>query len=86
MTDRGYRISNVDVTLICERPKVNVEHNGRKVALTLNLPLPLPLTLTLTLTPTPNPKPTPTPDANQVRLSPIFSGGGQERGIATSKP
>ena len=52
MTDRGYRISNVDVTLICERPKVNVEHNGRKVALTLNLPLPLPLILTLTLTPT----------------------------------
>jgi 2-C-methyl-D-erythritol 2,4-cyclodiphosphate synthase len=31
MVDRGYRISNVDVTLICEKPKVNVEHNGRKV-------------------------------------------------------
>lgn len=31
MVDRGYRISNVDVTLICEKPKVNVEHNERKV-------------------------------------------------------
>jgi len=39
MTDRGYRISNVDVTLICERPKVNVEHNGRKVRVRVRLGL-----------------------------------------------
>jgi|TARA_B110001469_G_C9372145_1_gene193815 2-C-methyl-D-erythritol 2,4-cyclodiphosphate synthase len=32
MVERGYRISNVDVTLICEKPRVNVEHNGRKAA------------------------------------------------------
>ena len=55
MTDRGYRISNVDVTLIAERPKVNVEHNGRKVEAPTPTPTPTPtltLTLTLTLTPT----------------------------------
>jgi hypothetical protein len=28
---RGYRVSNVDVTLICQKPRVNVEHNGHQV-------------------------------------------------------
>ena len=38
MTDRGYRISNVDVTLIAERPKVNVEQIDSRVELTMTLP------------------------------------------------
>jgi 2-C-methyl-D-erythritol 2,4-cyclodiphosphate synthase len=28
---RGYRVSNVDVTLICQKPRVNIEHNGHQV-------------------------------------------------------
>lgn len=28
---RGYRVSNVDVTLICQKPRVNLEHNGHQV-------------------------------------------------------
>jgi 2-C-methyl-D-erythritol 2,4-cyclodiphosphate synthase len=31
MIDRGYQIGNCDVTLILQKPKVNVEHNGRQV-------------------------------------------------------
>jgi len=31
MVGRGYRISNCDVTLICQKPRVNVEHEGRQV-------------------------------------------------------
>merc|ERR1712050_359252 len=31
MRKRGYRISNCDVTLICQKPRVNVEHAGRQV-------------------------------------------------------
>jgi 2-C-methyl-D-erythritol 2,4-cyclodiphosphate synthase len=31
MVDRGYTIGNCDVTLILQRPKVNVEHHGRLV-------------------------------------------------------
>jgi len=31
MRGRGYRIGNCDVTLICQKPRVNVEHNGRQV-------------------------------------------------------
>lgn len=31
MRDRGYGIGNCDVTLILEKPKVNVEHNGKHV-------------------------------------------------------
>ena len=31
MIKRGYTISNVDVTLICEKPRVNVEHEGKAV-------------------------------------------------------
>ena len=31
MTARGYAIGNCDVTLILQKPKVNVEHNGRAV-------------------------------------------------------
>ena len=33
MRGRGYEISNVDVTLICEKPRVNVEHAGMQVKL-----------------------------------------------------
>ena len=28
MVARGYRVGNVDVTLICQKPRVNVEHGG----------------------------------------------------------
>lgn len=31
MAERGYAIGNCDVTLILQKPKVNVEHNGRHV-------------------------------------------------------
>merc|ERR1711924_328340 len=31
MRKRGYSISNVDVTLICQKPRVNVEHGGAQV-------------------------------------------------------
>lgn len=31
MEQRGYEIGNVDVTLICQKPRVNVEFNGRQV-------------------------------------------------------
>lgn len=31
MVDRGYAIGNVDVTLIAQKPRVNVEHAGRTV-------------------------------------------------------
>ena len=31
MTKRGYAIGNVDVTLICEKPRVNVVHEGKQV-------------------------------------------------------
>ena len=31
MQRRGYRIGNCDVTLICQKPRVNLEHNGRQV-------------------------------------------------------
>ena len=31
MRKRGYRIGNVDVTLICQKPRVNVEHSGQQV-------------------------------------------------------
>lgn len=31
MRDRGYRVGNLDVTLICQKPRVNVEHNGKQV-------------------------------------------------------
>ena len=31
MAARGYAIGNCDVTLILQRPKVNVEHRGRAV-------------------------------------------------------
>ena len=31
MRGRGYSIGNVDVTLICQKPRVNVEHNGGQV-------------------------------------------------------
>jgi 2-C-methyl-D-erythritol 2,4-cyclodiphosphate synthase len=31
MRARGYRVGNVDVTLIAQRPRVNVEHNGQQV-------------------------------------------------------
>tara|TARA_B100000524_G_scaffold183318_1_gene94561 strand:+ start:274 stop:864 length:591 start_codon:yes stop_codon:yes gene_type:complete len=31
MVGRGYRVGNVDVTLICQKPRVNLEHNGKQV-------------------------------------------------------
>jgi 2-C-methyl-D-erythritol 2,4-cyclodiphosphate synthase len=31
MRERGYDVGNVDVTLICEKPRINVEHAGRQV-------------------------------------------------------
>jgi len=31
MRQRGYRIGNVDVTLICQKPRVNVVHEGNQV-------------------------------------------------------
>ena len=31
MRKRGYSIGNVDVTLICQKPRVNVEHGGGQV-------------------------------------------------------
>ena len=31
MRERGYRVGNVDVTLICQKPRVNVEHGGKQV-------------------------------------------------------
>lgn len=31
MIERGYAIGNCDVTLILQKPKVNIEHNGRAV-------------------------------------------------------
>ena len=31
MRKRGYRIGNVDVTLICQKPRVNVVHEGNQV-------------------------------------------------------
>lgn len=31
MRDRGYRVGNLDVTLICQKPRVNVEHGGKQV-------------------------------------------------------
>ena len=31
MRERGYSIGNCDVTLICQKPRVNVEHAGRQV-------------------------------------------------------
>jgi len=31
MQGRGYRVGNLDVTLICQKPRVNVEHAGRQV-------------------------------------------------------
>ena len=31
MVGRGYEIGNVDVTLICQKPRVNVEHKGKQV-------------------------------------------------------
>merc|ERR1712070_626502 len=31
MSERGYAIGNCDVTLILQKPKVNVEHNGKHV-------------------------------------------------------
>lgn len=31
MIGRGYRIGNVDVTLICQKPRVNVEYGGNQV-------------------------------------------------------
>jgi len=31
MRERGYRIGNVDVTLICQKPRVNVMHEGHQV-------------------------------------------------------
>ena len=31
MQGRGYRIGNCDVTLICQKPRVNLEHNGHQV-------------------------------------------------------
>tara|TARA_B110001452_G_scaffold65503_1_gene52333 strand:- start:5719 stop:6429 length:711 start_codon:yes stop_codon:yes gene_type:complete len=31
MVDRGYAIGNVDVTLIAQKPRINVEHAGRAV-------------------------------------------------------
>jgi len=31
MRQRGYRIGNVDVTLICQKPRVNVMHEGKQV-------------------------------------------------------
>ena len=33
MVKRGYAIGNVDVTLICQKPRVNVEHAGKQVKL-----------------------------------------------------
>ena len=31
MRGRGYTIGNVDITLICQKPRINVEHAGRPV-------------------------------------------------------
>lgn len=31
MQQRGYRVGNVDVTLICQKPRVNVMHEGNQV-------------------------------------------------------
>ena len=31
MRKRGYSIGNVDITLICQKPRVNVEHAGGQV-------------------------------------------------------
>jgi len=31
MVQRGYRVGNLDVTLICQKPRVNVEHEGKQV-------------------------------------------------------
>lgn len=31
MVGRGYSVGNVDVTLICQKPRVNLEHNGKQV-------------------------------------------------------
>ena len=35
MVERGYRIGNCDVTLICQKPRVNVEFGGKSVKLAM---------------------------------------------------